>query len=44
MVLNYNLDGCSFGEVLNILLGKSKIPYLVLSPITCFGFDSHYYA
>lgn len=38
MILNYNLDGCNFGEVVSILVGKSRIPYFVLNPICSIGF------
>ncbi|KAF0753117.1 Uncharacterized protein FWK35_00016453 [Aphis craccivora] len=39
-----NLDGCLFGKVKKILIGKSMIPYFIVKPLYSIGFDSHFYA
>lgn len=44
MVIDFNLDGCIFGEIVSLLVGKSRNPYFILNPITCIGFDPHYHA
>jgi len=44
MVIDVNLDGCIFGEIISLLVGKSRNPYFILSPISSIGFDPHYHA
>lgn len=44
LVLENNLDGCHFGEVKFILVGKSKIPFFLCKPVYTIGFDSHFHA
>lgn len=44
LTLEVNLDGCLFGEVNKILIGKSKIPYFIVTPLQSVGFDCHFYA
>jgi len=38
MVINFNLDNCVFGEIVNLLVGKSRNPYFILNPISSIGY------
>eukprot|EP00102_Acyrthosiphon_pisum_P018599 XP_016655809.1 PREDICTED: uncharacterized protein LOC107882243 [Acyrthosiphon pisum] len=44
LVLESNLDQCVFGEVIFILVGKSKIPFFLFKRVYTVGFDSHFHA
>jgi len=44
LVLESNLDKCTFGEVVFILVGKSKTPFFLFKPVCTVGFDSHFHA
>lgn len=44
LVLENNLDGLIFGEVVFIFVGKSKIPFFLFNPVYTVGFDSHFHA
>jgi len=44
LALETNLDQCVFGEVIFILIGKSKIPYFLVKRVYTVGFDSHFHA
>jgi len=44
LVLENNLDGCIFGEVVFIFVGKSKIPFFLFNPVYTVGFDNHFHA
>lgn len=44
MVLENNLDGCTFEEVTFILVGKSNIPFFLFKPVCTFGYDAHFNA
>jgi len=44
MVIDFNLDNCVLGEIVNLLVGKSRNPYFILNPISSIGFDPRYHA
>lgn len=44
VVLETNMEGCVFGEIIYILVGESKIPIFLIRPISTVGFDSHFHA
>lgn len=44
LTLEVNLDGCLFGKVEKILIGKSMIPYFIVKPLYSVGFNDHFYA
>jgi len=44
LVIQTNLDGCLFGEIDKILVGKSRVPYFIIKPLISIGFDSHFHA
>lgn len=44
LVLENNLDGCIFGEVTFIFVGKSQIPFFLVNPVYTVGFDNHFHA
>jgi len=44
LVIQTNPDGCLFGEIDKILVGKSRVPYFIIKPLISIGFDSHFHA
>lgn len=44
LTLEVNLDGCLFGRVEKIIIGKSMIPYFIVQPLDSLGFDCHFFA
>jgi len=44
LVLENNLDGLIFGEVVFIFVGKSQIPFFLFNPVYTVGFDNHFHA
>ncbi|XP_008189903.1 uncharacterized protein LOC103311874 [Acyrthosiphon pisum] len=44
LVLENNLDGLIFGEVVFIFVGKSQIPFFLFKPVYTVGFDNHFHA
>jgi hypothetical protein len=44
LIIDIDLNDCIIGEILNILVNKSRMPYLVCKLFLTVGFDSHFYA
>lgn len=44
VVMETNLDGSIFGEIVFILVGESKVPFFLLKPLNTIGYDFHYHA
>lgn len=44
LIIDIDLNGCIFGEILYILINKSRMPYLVCKLFLTVGFNSHYHA
>ncbi|CAI6372799.1 unnamed protein product [Macrosiphum euphorbiae] len=43
-IIDIDLNGCIFGEILYILVNKSRMPYLVCKLFLTVGFDRHFHA
>jgi len=43
-IIDIDLNGCIFGEILYILVNKSRVPYLVCKLFLTVGFDRHFHA
>lgn len=44
LVLEHSVDGVLFAEITNILVGKSKLPYFLINPLSTVGYDSHFHS
>uniref|UniRef100_A0A2S2NZU9 Uncharacterized protein n=1 Tax=Schizaphis graminum TaxID=13262 RepID=A0A2S2NZU9_SCHGA len=44
VILEINLNNCIFGKIINIIIGNSRIPYIVCELFLTVGFDSHFHA
>lgn len=40
-MLETNLNGSIFDEIVFMLVGKHEIPYFLLKPLATIGYDSH---
>lgn len=44
VVMETNLDGSVFGEIVFMLVGEREVPYFLLKPLSTIGYDSHFHA
>lgn len=44
VIVDFNLNDCVFGKIINILINNSRTPYFVYELYLTVGFDSHYHA
>lgn len=44
VIVEINLNGCVFGQIVNIFINGSTVPYLVCELFFTIGFDDHFHA
>lgn len=43
VIVEINLNGCLFGQIINIFINGSTVPYLVCELFFTIGFDDHFH-